>query len=92
MISRTVPWPYRTEAGPGDLHPMAQSKVFGTVVCRRGDLRFRCPRNVFRTKARLVAAVDNRMQFYHHERRHSALGMRSPIDYEHTLKAAMEAS
>jgi len=71
---------------------MAQSTLFGTVVCRRGDLRFRCPKNVFRTKAGLVAAVDNRMRFYDHECRHSAPGMRSPIDYEHTLKAATEAS
>jgi hypothetical protein len=71
---------------------MAQSKLFRTVVCRCGDLRFRCPRNVFRTKAGLVAAVDNRVHFYNDERRHSAPGMRSPIDYEHTLKAAREAS
>ena len=49
-------------------------------------------RHVFRTKAELVAGVDNWMHFYNHERRHSAIGMRSPINYEHTLKAAPEAS
>jgi len=49
-------------------------------------------RHAFRTKAELVAAVDNWMRFYNHERRHSAIGMRSPINYEHTLKAAPEAS
>jgi putative transposase len=32
------------------------------------------------------------MNFYNHERRHSAIGMRSPINYEHSLKAAPEAS
>jgi putative transposase len=47
---------------------------------------------VFRTEAGLAAAVENRMHFYNPERMHSALGMRSPIDYEHTLKAATEAS
>jgi putative transposase len=49
-------------------------------------------RHVLETKAELVAAVGNWMNCYNHERRHSALGMRSPIDYEHTPKAAPEAS
>jgi putative transposase len=49
-------------------------------------------RHVFATKAELIAAVDNWMNFYNHERRHSAIGMRSPINYEHSLKAAPEAS
>jgi transposase InsO family protein len=49
-------------------------------------------RHVFGTKAELVAAVDNWMNFYNHERRHSAIGMRSPINYEHTLNATTEAS
>lgn len=71
---------------------MVQSKGLGTVVRRRGDLRFRCTRNVFGTKAGLIAAVDNRMHFFNHERTYSALGMCSAIDYEHTLKAATEAS
>lgn len=53
---------------------------------------FRCTRNVFGTKPGLIAAVDNRMHFFNHERTYSALGMCSAIDYEHTLKAATEAS
>jgi transposase InsO family protein len=48
-------------------------------------------RHVFRTKSELVVAVDNWMRFYNNERRHSSIGMRSPIVYEHTLKAAPEA-
>ncbi|MGV9613592.1 hypothetical protein [Nocardia xishanensis] len=32
------------------------------------------------------------MRFYNHQRRHSAIGMRSPIDYEQSIKAAPEAS
>jgi len=32
------------------------------------------------------------MHFYNNERRHSALGMRSPSEYERTLHAATEAS
>ena len=49
-------------------------------------------RHVFATKAELIAAVDNWMYFYNHERGHSAIGMRSPINYEYTLKATPEAS
>ncbi|WP_139805498.1 IS3 family transposase, partial [Mycobacterium intermedium] len=44
-------------------------------------------RHAFAKKAELVAAVDNWMIFYNNDRRHSALGMRSPIDYERTLRA-----
>jgi putative transposase len=32
------------------------------------------------------------MRFYNNERRHSAIGMLSPIDYEYTLKVNPEAS
>ena len=49
-------------------------------------------RHAFRTITELVAAVDNWMHFYNNQRRHSAIGMRSPITYERTLKAATEAS
>ena len=35
-------------------------------------------RRTFRTKTELIAAVDNWMHFYNHERRNSAIGMRSP--------------
>jgi len=38
-------------------------------------------RHVFATKAELIAAVDNWMKFHNLERRHSAIGMRSPINY-----------
>lgn len=43
-------------------------------------------------KTELVAAVDNWMHFYNHQRRHSATGMLSPIDYEQSLEVASEAS
>ncbi|WP_406276378.1 hypothetical protein OH799_05420 [Nocardia sp. NBC_00881] len=37
------------------------------------------------------AAVGNWIHRNNHRRRHSAIGMRSPIDYEHSLNAAPEA-
>jgi putative transposase len=49
-------------------------------------------RNVFATLAELIAGVGNWMLFCNHKRRHSAIGMLSPIIYEHTLKATPEAS
>jgi putative transposase len=49
-------------------------------------------RHASATKLELIAAVDNWMRFYKHRRRHSAIGMHSPIDYEQTLKASTEAS
>ena len=49
-------------------------------------------RHAFATKLELIAAVDNWMRFYNDRRRHSAIGMLSPIDYEQTLKASTEAS
>lgn len=49
-------------------------------------------RHAYATRAELVAAVDNWIRFYNHRRRHSAIGMRSPIDYEQSLNAAPEAS
>ena len=49
-------------------------------------------RHSFVTKAELVAAIDNWMWFYNHRRRHSSIGMRSPIDHEWSLKAAAQAS
>ncbi|WP_328660740.1 IS3 family transposase [Nocardia salmonicida] len=49
-------------------------------------------RHSFAAKAALVAAVDNWMVFYNHRRRHSSIGMRSPIDYELPLKTAAQAS
>ncbi len=49
-------------------------------------------RHTFRTKSEIIAAVDNWMQFYNHRRRHSAIGMRSPIAYAYTLKVTPDAS
>ncbi len=49
-------------------------------------------RHAIATKAELIAAVDNWMFFYNHERRHSSIGMRSPITYERTLSVTLEAS
>jgi putative transposase len=49
-------------------------------------------RHVYATKAELIAGVDKWMIFYNNRRRHSAIGMVSPIDYEQTLKAGTEAS
>jgi putative transposase len=49
-------------------------------------------RHAFATKVELIAAVDNWMLFSNHQRRHSAIGMLSPIDYEQKLKATTEAS
>jgi putative transposase len=49
-------------------------------------------RHVYATKLELIAAVDNWMHFYNNRRRHSSIGMLSPIDYEHTLNASLEAS
>lgn len=49
-------------------------------------------RHTYATKTEIVAAVDNWMRFYNHQRRHSAIGMLSPLDYEQTLKTNLEAS
>ncbi len=49
-------------------------------------------RHVFQTRTELIAAVDNWTHFYNDQRRHSAIGMRSPITYERTLKFVTEAS
>jgi putative transposase len=45
-------------------------------------------RHVYATKAELVAAVDKWVRFYNSVRRHSAIGMLSPDDYEKSLSAA----
>ncbi|GAA3639420.1 IS3 family transposase [Lentzea roselyniae] len=45
-------------------------------------------RHVYGTKTELVAAVDNWIRFYNSTRRHSKLGMRSPRDFEKSLRAA----
>jgi transposase InsO family protein len=42
----------------------------------------------FTTKTQARARVAAWIEEYNHDRRHSALGMRSPIDYERTLLPA----
>ena len=49
-------------------------------------------RHTFATKAELVAAVDKGMDFYNNQRRHSVIGMLSPIAYEQSLNAAEQAA
>ncbi|SOJ55246.1 hypothetical protein MSIMFB_02735 [Mycobacterium simulans] len=49
-------------------------------------------RHVFGTKTELVAAVDKWMNYYNNQRRHSAIGMLSPISYEQSLNAASQAA
>ncbi len=43
------------------------------------------PLRTFATKAEARAAVAAWIEEYNHDRRHSALGMRSPVDYELAL-------
>ncbi len=45
-------------------------------------------RHVYATKTELVAAVDKWVRFYNSRRRHSAIGMLSPNDFEKSLPAA----
>ncbi|MFI9536812.1 IS3 family transposase [Nocardia fusca] len=49
-------------------------------------------RHAYATKAELVAAVDKWMNWYNTQRRHSAIGMISPIAYEQSLSAAATAA
>jgi putative transposase len=49
-------------------------------------------RHTYATRTELIAGVDNWMRFYNNERRHSSIGMLSPMDYEYTLKVNPEAS
>jgi putative transposase len=49
-------------------------------------------RHVFATESELVAAVDKWMHFYNNQRRHSVIGMLSPIAYEQSLNAATQAA
>jgi putative transposase len=49
-------------------------------------------RHTFVTRAELVAAVDNWVQRYNHRRRHSAVGMLSPIRYEQSLTGTANAA
>jgi len=49
-------------------------------------------RHTFATMSELVAAVDKWMNLYNNQRRHSAIGMLSPISYEQSFHAAHEAA
>lgn len=49
-------------------------------------------RHAFATKAELVAAVDNWIGRYNNRRRHSAIGMLSPVCYERSLTGAAKAA
>lgn len=49
-------------------------------------------RHVFATMPELVAAVDKWMHFYNNQRRHSVIGMLSPITYEQSLNTATQAA
>jgi len=49
-------------------------------------------RHTFATTAELIAAVDKWMRFYNTQRRHSTIGMLSPIAYEQSLNAATQAA
>ncbi len=49
-------------------------------------------RHTFATKAELVAAVDNWISRYNNDRRHSAIGMLSPVRYEQSLTGAAKAA
>jgi transposase InsO family protein len=49
-------------------------------------------RHIFATKTERIAAVDKWMHFYNTQRRHSTIGMLSPIVYEQSLNAATQAA
>lgn len=49
-------------------------------------------RHAFTTYANLTAGLDNYVKFYNHHRRHSSLGMISPIDFEIASRASQQSS
>ncbi|MED5803950.1 integrase core domain-containing protein, partial [Gordonia sp. Z-3] len=49
-------------------------------------------RHAFTTYANLTAGLDNYIRFYNHDRRHSSLGMISPIDFEVTSLTSQQSS
>ena len=49
-------------------------------------------RHTIATTAELIAAVDKWMHFYNTQRRHSTIGMLSPIAYEQSLNADTQAA
>ncbi|MCH9731416.1 MAG: integrase core domain-containing protein [Actinomycetia bacterium] len=49
-------------------------------------------RHAFTTYANLAAGLDNYLRYYNHDRRHSSLGMISPIDFEITARINQQSS
>jgi transposase InsO family protein len=49
-------------------------------------------RHIFATKTELVAAVDKWIGRYNNQRRHSAIGMLSPVCYEQSLTGTAKAA
>lgn len=49
-------------------------------------------RHAFTTYANLTAGLDNYLRYYNHGRRHSSLGMISPIDFEITARINQQSS
>jgi putative transposase len=49
-------------------------------------------RRAFTTYANLTAGLDNYIRFYNHDRRHSSLGMISPIDFEVATRTRQQSS
>jgi putative transposase len=49
-------------------------------------------RHTFATKAELVVAVDKWIERYNTQRRHSAIGMLSPVCYEQSLTGTAQAA
>lgn len=49
-------------------------------------------RHSYATKAELGAAIDKWIAWYNNERRHSSIGMLSPVRYERSLTAAAKAA
>jgi putative transposase len=49
-------------------------------------------RHTYATESELVAAVDKWVHFYNTTRRHSAIGMLSPVNYEKSLTVAAKAA
>lgn len=49
-------------------------------------------RHAFGTITNLTAGLDNYIRFYNHDRRHTALGMISPIDFEIAERASQQSS
>jgi putative transposase len=70
-------------ARPGSAGTTAQRSRSGSTFKHEDYYR-----HVYATKTELVAAVDKWIGFYNSTRRHSAIGMLSPDDYEKSLRLA----